>query len=62
MNLTFVAIESCIRGRCNRWSMSADRTHRLRRQAELQVPRRRPRRRVATGRPQPLPPTAQNHV
>jgi putative transposase len=42
--------------------MSPDRTHRLWRQAGLQVPRRRPRRRVATGRPRPLPPTAQNHV
>ena len=42
--------------------MSAARTHRLWRQAGLQVPRRRPRRRVATGRPRPLPPTAQNHV
>ena len=40
--------------------MSADRTHRLWRQAGLQVPRRRPRRRVATSRPRPLPPTAQN--
>ena len=42
--------------------MSPDRTHRLWRQAGLQVPRRRPRRRVATGRPRPLPPTARNHV
>jgi putative transposase len=42
--------------------MSPDRTHRLWRQAALQVPRRRPRRRVATGRPRPLPPTAVNHV
>src|SRR5262245_6111945 len=42
--------------------MSTDRTHRLWRQAGLQVPRRRPRRRVAAGRPRPLPPTAQNHV
>jgi putative transposase len=42
--------------------MSADRAHRLWRQAGLQVPRRRPRRRVATGRPRPLPPTAMNHV
>ena len=40
--------------------MSPDRTHRLWRQAGLQVPRRRPRRRVATGRPRP--PTARNHV
>ena len=42
--------------------MSADRAHRLWRQCGLQVPRRRPRRRVATGRPRPVPPTAQNHV
>ena len=42
--------------------MSTDRTYRLWRQAGLQVPRRRPRRRVATGRPRPLPPTARNHV
>ena len=42
--------------------MSTDRTHRLWRQAGLQVPRRRPRRRVATGRPRPLPPIARNHV
>ena len=42
--------------------MSTERTHRLWRQAALQVPRRRPRRRAATGRPRPLPPTARNHV
>src|SRR5580765_4309384 len=42
--------------------MSTDRTHRLWRQAGLQVPRRRPRRRVAVNRPRPLPPTAVNHV
>src|SRR4029077_16774966 len=42
--------------------MSTDRTHRLWRQAGLQVPRRRPRRRVALNRPRPLPPTAVNHV
>ena len=42
--------------------MSTDRTHRLWRQAALQVPRRRPRRRVATTRPRPLPPTGINHV
>ena len=42
--------------------LSPDRTYRLWRQAGLQVPRRRPRRRVATGRPRPLPPTARNHV
>ena len=42
--------------------MSADRTHRLWRRAGLQVPRRRPRRRVATRRPRPLPSSAANHV
>ena len=42
--------------------MSADRTYRLWRQERLQVPKRRPRRRVATSRPRPLPPTAMNHV
>ena len=42
--------------------MSADRAYRLWKQAELQVPRRRPRRRVATGRPRPLPATDANHV
>jgi putative transposase len=42
--------------------MGADRAYRLWAQAQLQVPRRRPRRRVATGRPRPLPPTAINHV
>ncbi len=42
--------------------MSADRAYRLWRQAGLQVPRRRPRRRVASGRPRPLPPTARNYV
>lgn len=42
--------------------MSADRAYRLWRRAGLQVPRRRPRRRVASSRPRPLPPTAANHV
>ena len=42
--------------------MSADRAYRLWRQAGLQVPRRRPRRRVATSRPRPLPATGINHV
>lgn len=42
--------------------MSAERTYRLWRQAGLQVPKRRPRRRVATSRPRPLPPTGMNHV
>lgn len=42
--------------------MSADRAHRLWRVAGLQVPRRRPRRRVATGRPRPLPASGPNQV
>jgi putative transposase len=42
--------------------MSTDRTHRLWRQAGLQVPRRRPRRRVAVSRPRPVPSSAANHV
>src|SRR5262245_10996123 len=39
--------------------MSVERTYRLWRQAGLQVPKRRPRRRIATGRPRPTP---INHV
>ena len=42
--------------------MSAERTYRLWRQAGLQVPRRRPRRRVATRRLRPQSLTARNHV
>jgi putative transposase len=42
--------------------LSPDRAHRLWRQAELQVPRRRPRRRISTGRPRPLIPLKINHV
>ena len=42
--------------------MSADRAHRLWRQAGLQVPRRRPRRRIASGRPRPLPAATANDV
>ena len=42
--------------------LGADRMYRLWRQARLQVPRKRPRRRVATSRPRPLAPTAINHV
>ena len=38
------------------------RTHRLWRQAGLQLPRRRPRRRIAGGRPRPLPPANANFV
>ena len=42
--------------------MSADRTHWIWRQAGLQVPRRRTRRRVASGRPTPLPAASINDV
>jgi putative transposase len=42
--------------------MSTDRAHRLWRQEGLQVPRRRPRRRISTGRPRPLLPVRINHV
>ena len=42
--------------------MSRHRAHRLWRLAGLQLPRRRPRRRVAASRPRPLPATAPNHV
>ena len=43
-------------------ALSPERTYRLWRQAGLQVPKRRPRRRLATGRPRPLPPAGVNHV
>lgn len=42
--------------------MSFGRAHRLWRQARLQVPRKRPRKRVATGRPRPNAPTGANQV
>jgi putative transposase len=42
--------------------MGADRAYRLWRQAGLQVPKRRPRRRVAISRPRPVPATGINHV
>jgi putative transposase len=42
--------------------MSADRAHRLWRTERLQLPRRRPRRRVAASRPRPLPATGPNQV
>jgi len=42
--------------------MCADRAYRLWRVAGLQIPRHRPRRRVASSRPRPTPPTAANHV
>ena len=43
-------------------TMSADRAYRLWRSAGLQVPRKRPRKRVAASRPRPTPPKAQNDV
>jgi len=43
-------------------TMSADRAYRIWKKAGLQVPRRRPRRRVARGRPRPLPATDANQV
>lgn len=42
--------------------LGTDRMYPLWRQASLQVPRKRPRRRVAASRPRPVPPTAINHV
>jgi putative transposase len=42
--------------------LGTDRMYRLWRQESLQVPKKRPRRRVATSRPRPLPATAMNHV
>src|SRR6266403_1401432 len=42
--------------------MGAERAHRLWRQAGLQVPRKRPRRRIASGRPRPVPATGPNQV
>jgi putative transposase len=42
--------------------MSVDRAHRLWRTARLQVPRKRPRRRLALNRPRPTPPVGRNHV
>jgi putative transposase len=42
--------------------MSFGRAYRLWRQAKLQVPRKRPRKRVATGRPRPKTPTGANQV
>jgi transposase InsO family protein len=42
--------------------MSADRDHRIWRHAGLQAPKKRPRRRVAYGRPRPLPASGANGV
>lgn len=44
------------------YPMSADRTHRLWQKAGLQVPRKRPRRRIAEHRPRPRPATDANQV
>ena len=43
-------------------ALGVDRMYRLWRQEGLQVPKKRPRRRVAASRPRPLPPMAINHV
>jgi putative transposase len=43
-------------------NMSGQRAHRLWQAAGLQLPRRRPRKRVARSRPRPLPPFAPNSV
>ena len=43
-------------------AMSWGRCYRLWRRARLQVPRRRPRKRIATGRPRPQAPTGANQV
>ena len=42
--------------------MSPDRAYRLWKKAKLQVPRKRPRRRVAASRPRPKAPTKANQV
>ena len=42
--------------------MSFGRCHRLWSQAKLQVPRKRPRKRIAMGRPRPNAPTGANQV
>jgi putative transposase len=44
------------------YDMSRHRAYRLWRLAGLQLPRRRPRRRIAASRPRPLPPIGVNHV
>ncbi len=47
--------------RCG-FAMSLEKAHRLWKQAGLQVPRKRPRRRIAAARPRPTPATSDNHV
>ena len=44
------------------YEMSWERAHRLWRVAGLQLPKRRPRKRIATSRPRPLAPTGPNNV
>ena len=44
------------------YSMSVDRCYRLWCKARLQVPRKRPRKRLATSRPRPLAPSLRNQV
>jgi len=44
------------------YTLSAERAYRLWRKAGLQVPRRRPRKRAAAGRPRPCPATGANQV
>jgi putative transposase len=44
------------------WPMSADRAYRIWSSAGLQVPKKRPRRRIACSRPRPVPATAENRV
>lgn len=48
--------------RCQGRELGWHRAHRLWRQAGLQLPRRRPRRRIASGRPRPLPPAGANFI
>lgn len=43
-------------------AMSPGRAHRIWRAEALQVPKKRPRRRIAASRPRPTTPTAKNHV
>jgi putative transposase len=43
-------------------AMSADRTHRIWRQYGFQVPKKRPRRRIAASRPRPVPALGANQV
>ena len=60
--MTVRPINGTLRGRDRCGPRSIHATKPLWRQAGLQVPRGRPRRRVATRRLRPQPPTARNHV